>query len=199
MYFLIVWFVTNCIIGIVEIAFNITFGVDLNFFTGYIGYFVLGYYLVHFKFTPAGLKNAYLLGIAGFIVSVFMSYLFVLFKYENRAVIIESDFTPDIIFVCAALFLWFKSRRFKKDHPENPQTNIINNAVGQISKESFGIYLVHVLLIKIIFSDDTVYADFLGRIHPWLLIPLKAIIILIASFVVIKIIRLVPYLRKVAG
>lgn len=198
-YFLIVWFVANCVIGISDIIFDIKLGVDLNFFTGYAGYFVLGYYLVHFPFSSANLRRAYLLGILGFALSVFTPYICILLKFENRTDLIESDFTPDIVFSCIGLFLWIKNRKFKKDRLKNPKDNIVNKIVSQVSKESFGIYLVHVLLMEIILADDTGYSEFLESIHPWILIPLKAIIILIASFAVVKIIRLVPYLRKVAG
>lgn len=199
LYFLVVWFIANCLVGITDIIFKINMGIELNFFTGYIGYFVLGFYLVHFTFSSATLRIAYLLGITGFVMSVFMPYICVLLKYGNRSALIESDFTPDIVFCCIGLFLWVKNRKFKMDRMEDPKVNPVSKAVSQISKESFGIYLVHVLLIEIIFSDDRWYAEILEGIHPWFLIPLKAVIILIASFIAVKIIRLIPYLSKVAG
>lgn len=193
-YFLIIWFIANSVIGMVNIIFNLDTGIDLNFFTGYIGYFVIGYYLIHFTFTPEQLRKAYLLGILGFIISVLTPYLCVLLNFLNRSALVESDFTPDIILSVAGLFLFMKNRLHA-----NQKSIIINKGVSEISKESFGIYLIHILVMKIVFSNDRSYAEKLQNLHTVWLIPFEAIIILIFSFTVIKLIRLVPYLKKVAG
>ena len=41
-YFIAVWFVTNCVCGIIAIATGLNIAVELNFFTGYIGVFCAG-------------------------------------------------------------------------------------------------------------------------------------------------------------
>ena len=193
-YFLIVWFLVNCIIGILDIIFNVNIGIELNFFTGYVGYFVLGYYLNTFLFTIQALRNAYLLGIAGFIISVLFPYLCIALHIQVRHALIESDFTPDIVFSAAGLFLWMKNKYAEVEKPTGT-----HKVINEISKESLGIYLVHVLVMEIIFSEKRSYTENLESLHPAWLIPLKAVIILIISYAVIKLIRLVPYLRKVAG
>ena len=114
-------------------------------------------------------------------------------NFEDRSTLIESDFTPDIVLSVTGLILWFKNRNFS-DKP-----NVVAKIISQMSKESFGIYLVHVLVMEIIFSDDRSYADIVDGWHPGYGILLKAIIILIISFIVVKIIRLIPYVRKVVG
>ena len=192
-YFVLVWFISNCVIKIVDIVTDITFGIELNFFAEYVGYFVLGYYLTHFSFSKKQLTLSYILGIAGLALSVLMPIICIHLNFEDRASLIESDFTPDIVLVVAALILWFKNRTYS----ENP--NFISRMISQVSKESFGIYLVHVLVMEIIFSDNAPYADVVDGWHPGWGIPFKAIIILTGSFILVKLLRMVPYFKRVVG
>lgn len=69
-YFIAVWFITNCICGIIGIAAGLNIAIELNFFTGYVGYFVLGYYINNYTFPAPQLKLIYLGCLAAFIVSI---------------------------------------------------------------------------------------------------------------------------------
>jgi len=197
-YFLIVWFLTNCIFATIEILFDLSIGIDLSFFTGYVGYFILGYYLYTYTFTQKQLNSAYLLGVAGFLLSALFPYLCILLNFENRGSLIESDFTIDIVLVEIALFLWFKNRTYNED-----STGVLKKSISEISKESFGIYLVHVLLMQALFENDLTlfpkFANMVGTWHPTWGIPLKALIILILSYAVTKLISQVPFIRKIVG
>ena len=190
-YFLIVWFISNCIINIFDAINGSTFGVGMNFFAEYVGYFVLGFYLTNYTFTQKQLTLAYILGIVGLLLSMFLPFICLQLHYENRSSLVESDFTPDIVLAVTGLFLWFRNRKY----PETP--GLLSKITSQVSKESFGIYLIHVLVMEIIFSDDRNYADVIDAWHPGWGIPLKAVIVLVISFVVVKIIGSVPVLKRV--
>jgi surface polysaccharide O-acyltransferase-like enzyme len=184
----------NCVIGILNIIFDVSSQLELEFFTGYVGYFVLGYYLYNYTFTKKELNTAYLLGLAGFAISCLFPYLCILLHFEDRGSLIESDFTPDIVLVEIALFQWFKNRSYNEEG-----NSAGKKMITEISNESFGIYFVHVLLMQIIFSEDRGYFNVIEGWHPGWTIPLKAFVILVLSYGVIKIMKLVPGLRKVAG
>jgi surface polysaccharide O-acyltransferase-like enzyme len=193
-YFLIIWFITNSVFGILVILFDLNIGIDLNFFTGYSGYFVLGYYLVNYTFTPKQLRVIYWLGITGFLISSLVAYICIKLNFEDRAGLIESDFTPDIVLSVIGLFLWIKNRVYKND-----DTGILHTAIHEISKESMGIYLVHVLVMETIFSSDRSYFKAFNDWHPSWGILVQSLIVLFISFWIIKLIKLIPYLKRVAG
>jgi surface polysaccharide O-acyltransferase-like enzyme len=197
-YFLIVWFFANSIFGTIETLFDLSIGIDLSFFIGYAGYFVLGYYLYTYTFTKRQLNIAYLLGLFGFLLSTLFPYICIVLNFKERASLIESDFTIDIVLVEIALFLWFKNRTYNEE-----STSFGKKAISEISKESFGIYLVHVLLMEMLFEGDLAvfpkFAETVSTWHPAWAIPVKALLILVLSYGVIKLIRQVPFLRKVAG
>ena len=193
-YFILIWFLSNCIMKLIDLLTGTTFGIENSFFTDYVGYFVLGYYLTHYKFTRTELRVAYCLGLLGFIISLLTPYICVLFNLEHRSEVIESDFTPDIALSVSALILWFKNIEYSQGPP-----GVIQRLVNTISKESFGIYLVHVLIMQIIFNSSRSYSDVVDNWHPGWAIPFKALVILFVSFALVKLIRLIPYLNKVIG
>ena len=193
-YFILVWFLSNCVIKIIDVITDTSFGVENNFFAEYVGYFVLGYYLTHYTFSKTQLRLMYILGIFGFIVSIFTSYLCIHFNFESRSELIESDFTPDVTLCVTALILWFKNRNYGEENQ-----SAIKRSISQISQASFGIYLVHVLVMQIIFSDRRSYIDLVDGWHPAWAIPLKSLIILVVSFVIVKLLSQIPLLKKVVG
>jgi surface polysaccharide O-acyltransferase-like enzyme len=55
-YFIVVWFVANGVCAIIGTSTGTNIAVELDFFTGYIGYFILGYYLNTTTFSANQLK-----------------------------------------------------------------------------------------------------------------------------------------------
>lgn len=200
-YFLIVWFIINSVIGILNMIFNIETTIEFNFFTGYVGYFVLGYYLFNYTFSKQQLSAAYFLGLLGVIVSCTFPYFFFRHGFEDTHSLIESDFTPDVVFCEIALFLYFRTRQ-RLGNRKGVAGRILRFITKEISKESFGIYFVHVLLIGVLFSETPVFgrlSEQINDMHPAWSIPIKSVIVIIISYLISKLIRQIPYLRKVVG
>ena len=188
LYFLVLWFVTNCVFGVIQIAFETPVGLELFFFTGYVGYFVLGYYLRQFDFTKKALHLLYAMGIAAFIISVAGIILMYNNHFGHAGDLVEDDFTPEIPFAVAGLFLFFKNRKFR-DQPRWWKT-----VITEVSSESYGIYIVHVLIMRVFFDSSIYNLQFPG-LGVWGLVPLKSAAILLLSYGLVKLIKWVPFLR----
>lgn len=188
MYFLALWFITNCIFGVIETAFEMPIGFDLNFFTGYSGYFVLGYYLKNYAFSRKALTWFYLSGMLAFIVSV--SGIISLYTSHNShaSSIVESDFTPEIPFAIAGLFL------FIRNYPFSEKPHLWKKIVSELSRESYGIYIVHVIVMRVLFDSSMLNIQ-LADMSLWIIIPLKAILTLMLSYGLVKLIKWVPLLK----
>lgn len=187
-YFIVMWFIINCILGIAGTVFALNIGIELNSFIGYIGYFVLGYYLKNYTFTKRQLTRIYIASFAAFVISIAGIILLQAFHDIGFNDLIESDFTPDIPFALAGIFL------LAKNHIADLKPGWWQKLIIQLSKESYGIYIVHVLFVRLLF--DKIYLGF-GFANGSLLwvIPLKAAVVLILSFGLAKLIRIVPWLR----
>ena len=193
LYFLTLWFLINSVLGITTIFTGLETSVEVNIFTGYIGYFLLGYYLINFTFSKSILNTVYLLGVAGFAISIVTPYVCNKMGFARTDDIIATDFTPDVVLCVTALFL-----RFKNNIKGSGQ-NIFGKIISQLSDCAFGIYLVHVLVIEYIFSEDRNYYENIQGWNPTWAIPVKALIVLIISYIIIKVIKLIPYVRKIVG
>lgn len=185
-YFLWVWFTVNCVFGIVDTAFGAPIGIDFSGFTGYIGYFVVGYYLQNFVFSKQFLNAAYVLGCLAFLASVAGILLLYYLKAGKANDIIESDFTPELPFAIAGLFLWMKNNI--KDAAEPGRWRKL---ITSISLESYGIYIIHVLLFQMLFNGAWRLFDQ----DSWSAItriPVVSIIVFVISYLVVRLIRLLP-------
>lgn len=187
-YFIAVWFVVNCICGAIGLISGLNPGIELYSFTGYAGYFVLGYYLNSQSFTKRQLKFIYIACAAAFITSIAGVILLETAPGKGFNDVIESDFTPDIPFALAGLFL------LVKNHVFTLQQTWFKSFVTQISKESYGIYILHVLFVRLLFDKLYLHIGFKNLSLLWV-IPIKATVVLILSYSLTKLIRMVPGLR----
>ena len=192
-YFLIVCFVANTLLFIIEKLWDWSLGIDLQAFTGYVGYFVLGYYLNTRKFSKVQFRWFSFFFILGILLSIVMPWILYQFNEDLVTEFTESDFTPEVILAASGLFVTAKYL-LDEYHPKKWIYRIINN----ISKESFGIYLVHVLVMEFIFSEDRSFTPKLLANPAWG-IPFQVIIILVVSFIIVKMIRMIPVVNKVIG
>lgn len=189
-YFLIIWGVT-----IILSVFNINPfpHLKLDYFAGFIGYMVLGYYLFShkFNFTDSAMM---LIGIL----------LFVVFYAINCAnSFINDTFFPYMSIVLAlqsaGIFLFF---RYAEEYSDKNKTSIlgkignyiengwIGKVVFSISLCSYGMYFTHTFFYRALESLD---------IHSIKLIPILFVIVVFLSWLVAYISSKVPLLNKVSG
>lgn len=159
-----------------------------NFMTlvcGYSVYFVLGYYLKAYPLGK-GVKTAlYVLGVLSLFLTVSGTR-----TLSARAGAMDETlrlpFSPTIFFWSASIFLFFRDVVSKADWTETGK-----KVIGSLSKCSFGIYLIHVFVIR--FVKDYVVPQGMDHIA---LIPLTALIVFIISYFIIFLISKIPVLNK---
>lgn len=181
-YFLIIWLITV----ILNHPFKINNSFELSFFTGYIGYLVLGYHLRTLQFTKYR-NNFIILGLlflTTFSITFFGTRLFS--EYNNRFYGgFYENLSVHIILFSISVFLIVKNFSSIKNKYLIAFRNII-------SKYSYGIYLVHILVLYV-FN----YIGFTFEV----LNPLASILIisfscLVFSCLVIWIINKIPIVGK---
>ena len=151
------------------------------------GYLVLGYYLS--RLPVSGFKTRLLFALV-FLVSIAVSavvtYFFSL-KAHKLVLSIYSYLSINSLIQSIAIFMWMKDVSIK-----NKYISGINSA---ISNYSYGIYLVHILVIGILFNNG-IYWSFA---HPLLSLPLLTDMVLVCSFAIIYMLRKIPGGKYIAG
>jgi surface polysaccharide O-acyltransferase-like enzyme len=184
LYFLIIWFITILFkmpkINILRVS------LDLTNFTGYFGYVLLGYYLSRSEFL-VGKKTTFIsvfLIVIGFISTVFLSYNFTV--KQGHSIDFYFDFlTPNVCILAIGVFLLFKSVSFNKK----------NNLVSFFSKYSYGIFLIHLLVLNYL-ARIGIDAKF---IHPILGIPITSILCIFISAGIVYGINKIPFGKYISG
>jgi len=179
--FLVLWFLSMFVNY--KIFYNYVPKIDLTFFSGYVGYLVLGYYLRIKTFTvPKVLPY-----IGYLIIVLFTGYI--TWYMSNSAHKFDPTFYNYLFFntALATFFLFLAIKSTFTNQSNTPSW------IRIIDKYSFSIYLIHILP--------------LNYIHPWVsrymdtayVIPTATILTVIASILIAYLIRLIPHGDKITG
>ena len=153
----------------------------------YSGYLLLGYFMIHLQTNPEKLRP---LAGAVFATTVFISAFVTWFlsaKAHHLDLNIYSYLSVNTQIQSIALFMWIKDSTLK-----NRFITVVNS---RISNYSYGIYLVHILVISLLF-DHGIYWKFA---HPLLSLPLLTIVVATGSFGIIFVLRKIPFGKYISG
>ena len=163
---------------------NVNFHITL----GYSCYFICGYYLDKKEIVKAKRIWIYCLGIIGFLLTVLISIWSSRIKGEPYGAFFD-NFSINVMLESIAVFVFIKSRWSKKTYISNKFRNII----CALAQYSFGIYLVHVLVIEIL--QNVVGLDTLS-FNAGLSVPIITIIVFSISLAISATFYHIPFLRK---
>ena len=192
-YFLIIWLVT-CVFTTFKLPYV---NIDLRYFAGPLGYFILGYYLHNTK-TKLSQNNYLWVGVL--IISTFLK----VFMIYNNSLIAGSfqgidyyDLTT--VFQAISLFLIFKNINFNSNTRKNITTYFSEgksaNIILSISIFSFGIYLSHLLLFKLLWVMNVDFASMNALVS----IPILSLILFLVAWVAMLVLSKIPFFKKFTG
>lgn len=193
-YFIVIWFIANGIIGFSEKFTGYSLAFNLSFFHWSIGYFILGFILGKYDLSKVQEGIIYILGFLGLVATIYGSYLITKF---NNGIIIDhgySYYAPNVIFTSVAVFLMGKKIDWYKLIGDN---KLINKIIKSLSSTSFGIYLVHLLVLRVISSGYLGITINPASFNPVLSIPLVSIITFIISHFIVVILQKIPLLKMI--
>jgi surface polysaccharide O-acyltransferase-like enzyme len=155
--------------------------------SGYIGYYIAGYYFVKYKLPKKVEYVIYILGIMSTLFSIFGTS-FISIKKDELDQTLLSPTAPHMMIETIAIFLFIKNRF------ENTNFSITSGKIiTSISKCSFGIYLVHAFMITFVNNCFGLRWD---TFNPIISVPLICVMVFILSYIVSLIISKIPILKK---
>ena len=187
-YFLIIWLVT-CAFTTFKLPYV---NLDLRYFAGPLGYFVLGYYLHNCD--SKWLNKTWL----WFIVLIVSTAIKVWLTYHYS--VLAGDFRGvdyyDLTTVAEAfsLFLIFRNINFNGKLSFLKRGKTASNILS-LSIFTFGIYLSHLLLFKYLLLRGV---DFAGM-NALISVPVFSIVLLVVAWFTMIILSKIPVLRKFTG
>ena len=186
-YFLIIWIITLAVnqqkIFLVN---NSPF--DIHYFSGYIGYLILGYYMANRMIVTTGkMLCAAILLVIGYSVTVYGTYI----MSKRNGMFSDSYYeclTLNVMLMTAGIFTLFKGCN------PNLSPKIIA-CRSLISKYGYGIYLNHFLVLSVLsyFHLDYSFAN------PIISIPVTTLVCLAISTLLVYILHRLPYGKSISG
>ncbi|MBL7712388.1 MAG: acyltransferase family protein [Chitinophagaceae bacterium] len=162
--------------------------IDFTYFTGYLGYFVLGYYLSLKTF-----KSRYILVYAAtlFLAANLATFFGTWYLTRTSGAAVQSfyeNMTPNILCSAIAIFVLFR-------HLGTVQQAFLLKIRNFIARYSYGIYLVHVLVLSLCYRFG-LSGDF---VHPAFGIPLLTGFCLLVSAGCVYLVHKLPFGRYISG
>ncbi len=186
------------ITGVVPIAQKVLihFGIeiketssDFSLVLGYAGYMLLGYYLASFELGFKLRRALYVLGALS-VFGTFAATTLLEYKSGGYFEYFFGDSTINVMISAAALFLAAK-KFFEKRSQKKP--SVLRRTISFVSKHSFGVYLVHVLVLELILDRLTInWAWPISIVISFALIITVTLVSLLVSWAISKI----PFVNK---
>lgn len=188
-YFLILWFIGNAVYPLILQYLGINIGIPIYLVMGYIGYYIIGFYITNYEISRIFKLIVYGLGIISFFVIAIGTYILT----KRSGIPDESLYlylSPFVIFSSVAVMLFIKSIKWEKIINNKKKTISI---VTEISAASFGVYLIHPIILETLSK----YGINSSYIHPVIGTSVTFILVFLISFLMISLIRKIPILKKI--
>jgi surface polysaccharide O-acyltransferase-like enzyme len=187
LYFLLVWFVVMIFSQPYLSRYEPL--IDVHYFTGYVGYLVLGHYLAFKELPQNGLKTPlivyFFLCLAGITIGTYLLSA----NNKDLSTLMYEPLGPFIVLFSSGIFLLARVTVFKL--PE-----FLVKVRGLAGGLSLGIYLCHALFLTLLDGEGINYK----LCNPIFSIPITALVCFLLSFLLIFLISKIPFIGKyIAG
>ncbi|WP_028546416.1 acyltransferase [Paenibacillus taiwanensis] len=196
-YYLLLWFIVSVVYRFIsDVVFRLTDQyinipiLNIPFFTGFLGYFILGYYLFNFDLPDKWKNILYNLGIVSFFLTPVATY----FASLHSGVLDEmfyGNYSITTFFMAVGMFVFFK----EKEPAISEKTNHkVKKMISSLSKASFSIYLIHLLVDLLVSRRVEVEATML-QTSTSLIFNIFAIFSI--SYVTVKVLNLNKFITQI--
>lgn len=184
-YFLIIWFFTILLktfqLWPLFPPFEFNFNFELNYFTDFIGFVILGYYLDNKDFKINSI-NMLIISCLTLIISIGL-YDYLILNHVYIGPVYQNLIN---VFMAIGIFLFIKQLD-KLNILEHMKDNLIGKLITSLSIYSYGIYFVHFIIYHYFMLFD---------FHSNKIIPIMILIVLGISWFIIWILSKIPYINR---
>ena len=192
-YFLLIWFLGTAVVPLLSLFGPYSLNSNVFLMTGWLGYFILGAYLMKVRLRPSILC---LILVFGFLWTIIGTYLLVGTVGERLSQFFYDSFSFNVIMASIALFQLLSAVPPQKIASRFPRSNLL---LHQISQNTLPIYLFHVMVMETLQKGYLGFKLSLTTMNPILEIPLITFVTLFVCLGLIIPLKRIPYLRRLIG
>jgi len=192
-YLLVIWFVGTAVVPLLTLAGPYDLNPDVFIVTGWLGYYILGAYVLTVKWRRSLLYSMLVLGLAWTAIG---TYLVIGTLGERFSQFFYSSYSFNVIFASVALFLLMSTFKFQSFEKRFPRANLM---LHQISVNTLPIYLFMPMVLETLQQGYLGFKISLTTMNPVWEIPLITFVTLFICLGVIIPLKKIPYLRRLIG
>jgi surface polysaccharide O-acyltransferase-like enzyme len=192
-YFLLLWFVGTIGVSILNFFGTLSLINDIFLFPGYIGYFLLGYYLLDVQ---ARSKILYAIVFFGYAFTAIGSYFLAYYIGGTRQYFFFDFLGFNVILGSAAMFTLLCNVPIDYVEKKSKTANKLIHFIGQ---SSLAIFLMHVIVLESLQRGYLGVQISINTINPIIEIPLAAVVTLLICLAILYPISKVRALKKIIG
>ena len=185
LYFLTLWFIGNSVFNLIDHLFNLNIYFDFVI-DDYLGYYLLGYFLRTERLNKKTTLTIYASALICIFITIFGTYFDTVNNGGNIVGFYYNYLSPNTVIISVAIFLLFRNL--------NTSATKLKSLIYFISQRSFGIYLIHILIQRIL-SEVFNFNHF--SFHPLISIPLVSIVIFALSCISVFVLQKIPFIKKI--
>ena len=192
-YMIVLWFVSVAVVPLLPLFTAYSLYSQVFMLTGYIGYFLLGFYL---QAVRPGSRLLYIFLVVGLALTVALTWVMTFPLIALKQQYYFFDFLS-ITVVVGSVALYSLLSKFPADWPGKKHPHI-GKIAGLISQNTLPIYLFHVMIIEALAIGALGFTLNLA-VMPIVEIPLVSVAILFVTLALVLLMKKVPILRKLIG
>lgn len=193
-YFLLVWFMAVSVIPIINRFAGFQIGIQIVVTTGFVGFYVLGYYLRPLSLSQRQLVGTLLILVAALLTTQFLTHNLTVRNegtFDNFFALNDSF---NIVIIAVGLFMVLKSLNYKQIFAAQPW---LGKIVTWVSSTSLGIYFVHVLVIEELASGRFGFIFNGQTFHPLFGILVGTVMVMTISVIITMALQRIPVVRNI--
>ncbi len=192
-YFFALWLIGVSVVPLLNLLFMHNLNNNVFLITGYIGYFLLGLYLLNIHVNR---KLLLVSTFSGFIWTALGTYVITFTIGGSRQFFFYDYFSFGVVLSSVALFLLLtqvKYNRVKKRFPK------LDRLIHYISINTLAIYLFHFMVLETLENGYLGFRISLGTLNPIIEIPLLTAVTLVICLLALYPLGKIPYLNRLIG
>lgn len=193
-YLLILWFVAASLLPLLHLITGLEVDSNLFLFSGWMGYFILGIYLIETQTKTKTLKR---LLAAGIILTILGSWLMA-YPFRSLEQYYFFAFTLSANVILSSIALFSLLIKHPADWPGNNQP-LFSRLIHAISANTLPIFFLHIIVLETLNKGLLGFRISLMDINPIIEIPLAAFTTLFICLGLILLVKRVPVLTKLIG
>jgi surface polysaccharide O-acyltransferase-like enzyme len=192
-YFFALWLIGVSVVPILNLLMTHDLNSNVFLITGYIGYFLLGLYLLKVNINRKLLLVA---TFSGIIWTALGTYWITATIGGNKQFFFYDYFSFGVVLSSIALFLLLSQTNYGKIKNRFPK---LDRLIHYISKNTLAIYLFHFMILETLENGYLGFKISLATINPIIEIPLLAGVTLAICLLILYPLSKIPYLNKLIG